>query len=417
MQALTVSEYGALPVGADGLPQHEFDHLCRLRDELGVAFFTEERHRGRWQLRFANMVGVVPLSSGGVLEILPKITADEADLDARVHLLHLLSETGQLPVAQGALRGLAETGVLTEAYFAHIVTAAASLARSGIPKAHIRTEAVTAFVKGRLDVAAHMSRQMGRPDRHEVRYSDLLVDTPHNRVLKAALNLIVRLSRRAETVRQARGLWAKLSEVRDTRPNYAAAKCLTFTRLTAAWEPLFALIAQLLRATPPDTRAGSGTRGPTWLFDMNALFETFVGHRLRLASHHPVQLNAWTRPLLTEESGQGRFELRPDMIVGPRKTPLLILDAKWKRISQPVHQDMAISDVRQIFAYGRVFNAASVGLTYPVRGTVPLVHRFRADAGGAPMGVIVLGLPVVPGGLRALDHTLRQAVAEAVAAL
>ena len=193
-------------------------------------------------------------------------------------------------------------------------------------------------------------------------------------------------------------------------PNSEACERLTFDRRTKHWAPLFRLITQLLRGLPSDTAAGFGAIGPAWLFDMNRLFEAYVVARLRRHTNLPVHSQGPGKHLLREHNGSSRFKQIPDIIVGPINAPLIIIDTKWKRIAEPVHQTVSAEDVRQIFAYGRVYGAKTVALAYPSNAGEPILREYASVDLGTNLSVLVISLPVSERNESFLDDGLQLAL-------
>ena len=80
------------------------------------------------------------------------------------------------------------------------------------------------------------------------------------------------------------------------------------------------------------------------MFDMSRVFEALLAARLRRALPDcSVDEQASHRFDL-----DGRFMLRPDLVVRRRGQPTLVLDAKWKRMGSSA--DVADADLRQAFA-------------------------------------------------------------------
>src|SRR5690606_2760085 len=118
------------------------------------------------------------------------------------------------------------------------------------------------------------------------------------------------------------------------------------------WEPVFKRARWLLAGLFPDVRTGD-TAGSALLFNMEKLFETVLGLRIRHAcdvlggAGLSVGLQGPVRNLAT--SG---FQLRPDITIQSGKGILAIVDAKWKRIDvDEPNAGVSSSDAYQMHAY------------------------------------------------------------------
>jgi len=78
-----------------------------------------------------------------------------------------------------------------------------------------------------------------------------------------------------------------------------------------------------------------------------------------------VRANSMTKTLLFEGEEE-RFRLRPDICISREGRIECIIDTKWKTLSDnAAHHGISESDIYQMFAYGKEFQAPRVVLLYP----------------------------------------------------
>lgn len=407
---IQVREHRCLDVGAaDGLSEAQVDFLCDLRARSGVRFFEEVREGRMWQLRFRHYVGAVALPGGQTLEILPKIGRTEDPQSVRANLMNMLAATGLFPSVEGALGSYASCDNLIEAYLLLACRMAWALVHGGLPRDYHRVQLTTPFLKGRWNVARQITRHAGRLDRHDVSIHVLTEDTPHGRFLKAGMARILRVARGQESQRLARSLLFLLDPLEKMELTWKNFQRLPFDRRHTRWRALLTLLAQLGRGTMSEAAQGREVLGPAWLFDMNRLFEGYVAQRLRLVHDGPVTTQRARRHLLRTAAGQGRFSLKPDIIVG--EPPTLIIDTKWKHLDEKRLEDaVADEDARQVFAYGKIYRAPRVALVYPSAGVSPRDHELRSNEAEGHLRVTLFEVPVGLGQDEALDERLRRLV-------
>ncbi|MCD8478448.1 MAG: McrC family protein, partial [Sulfurospirillum sp.] len=101
------------------------------------------------------------------------------------------------------------------------------------------------------------------------------------------------------------------------------------------------------------------------LFDMNVLFESYVGAYLKKKGLH-VSLQDRGKHLVEEPR---KFALKPDIVVTCKTNSekLIIADTKWKIIKE--EKDISQSDMYQLFAYGKKYANQTLYLIYPRDGT------------------------------------------------
>ena len=186
-----------------------------------------------------------------------------------------------------------------------------------------------------------------------------------------------------------------------------------FSRLNAHWEPLHTLVRQFLEQATPFLAAGGDALGMAWLFDMNELFEAYVAARLRrLVWPTAVRVQGPSRPLAQE----GAFDQRPDLVIGSPGAPRLIADTKWKQLGDAWTGDVAAADIRQVYAYGRLYGSPRVALLYPAWGSDPRTAMFHAADDGPDLAITVAELPMRRGDMKRLDDALVALVRDPVAA-
>jgi 5-methylcytosine-specific restriction enzyme subunit McrC len=422
--ALSVLEHGELPIGAGDAPRQlelaELDFLRSLCDRASKPFFSEHRTGCGWCVRFVHYVGAIGMPSGRTLEILPKI-ADlenrEDSVPTRRHLMRMLRDTDQMPAFQGDLDRYAASDHLVDAYLRMAADLAWNQIRAGVPRDYRREDLRTPFIRGKWLVARQLARSPLRYDRHEVRPDLFTVDTERNRLLKAGLASMARVARRHETVRLLRGVVTLLESVLDVAIDRGFLRrlvSLSFDRRNEQWRPLFQLITQFAKALPNDVAAGRESFGPAWLFDMNELFQAYLAKRLqRIAG--PLEIRERpTRPMASEVgTGQDRFRLIPDILVRRCGGPLIVIDAKWKRLDGANLADgLDDDDVRQVFAYAKIFRIQRAALVYPAGRPVPRPRvRFKTNEDASAVDIDVVEVPMREDQLGELDQRLRELIA------
>ena len=145
-------------------------------------------------------------------------------------------------------------------------------------------------------------------------------------------------------------------------------------RTNTAFHDLYRLATLFLSGDWQRTAGGHST-GFALLFPMNELFEKFIGRSLEraLAPPRTVRLQPTDRHALTSADGKSRlFALKPDVVIEELGERRVILDAKWKSLTfhaPDCKETLRVrqSDVYQMLAYARAYNAKRLVLIYPWR--------------------------------------------------
>ena len=379
-----VREYGRLPVGHDGLTEAELEYLVRVRDR-GLTFFTEERAQGRWYCRFGGYAGAIAMPGGRTLEVLPKIGSLD-DPATRALLMRMLSAADVAPALEDVAADYADSPNLIEAYLRFAANLALQQVRIGLVHAYRRLDQRIPVVRGRLLVARQLARLPERFDAHLVRTDEFVADTPVNRVIKAGIRRVARITQVTPTAAKCREAVMRMDAVGDfVGPPRALAEATRDFGGRAVLDRRHARLASLLKvlglladglgAAP---EAGVEAPGPTLMFNMSKVFEALLAARLRrVLPDCSIDEQASYRFDLG-----GRFMLRPDLVVRRQGQPTLVLDAKWKRIGSSA--DVADADLRQAFTYARILGVKDAALVFPkLDAGGPAVHEVQvADGSG-----------------------------------
>ena len=293
------------------------------------------------------------------MEILPKI-GGERDGAVRRALTRMLAVAWGLPVAESAPALLATQRedlleVVVRLFAERLLTAV----RRGLPHRYRRWEDDLPLLRGKLDVRRQFVRHAIRTDRLACTFDELSVDTPLNRVLKATVARLASVSRSAANQRRLAELVARFEFVGDS--SNPMREHVRLDRTNSAFHRLH-ILARLLLAGDWQSTTTGGDEGFALLFPMNDLFEEFIGRSLRVAlAPRSVCLQHTGRYALQDQQKQ-LFALRPDIVVDKNT----IVDTKWK-ILKPDEPNLGVnqSDIYQMLAYARAYNARRLVLLYP----------------------------------------------------
>ena len=142
-------------------------------------------------------------------------------------------------------------------------------------------------------------------------------------------------------------------------------------RTNKRWQDLLRLARLLLMDRFQTTTSGKSS-GFSLLFEMNTLFEEYVGRLVRRAvggSEFQVSLQAGRLYCLKEsETERGLFQTKPDILIRRGARVVHVIDTKWKRLSSRMddaRQDVSQADVYQMMAYGQLYRSPRLTLLYP----------------------------------------------------
>ena len=380
MPAYTLREWETLPHGeGDGcIPEHFAERIAALAKESTFAGsgggVLEDR---RNELRARGVVGVLA-TDGCSLEILPKIDfegqAGEAKQNAaiRKRLVYMLAVALDLKIETGQVTDLDwQRETLLEILIRIFCGKLTDAVRRGMPRRYSVQEDDLPALRGTLNLPRQFSRHAANPSRLACKFDELSEDIALNRIMKATVAHLFRMSRNASTQQRLRELafvYADISEVAVPALKWDE---VVIDRTNRAWQELFGMAQLFLRNRYQTTSAGLG-RGTALLFEMNALFEEYIGRLLTRAlagTEYRVTLQGGRLYCLTSlDDERPVFQTKPDILIWRAGQVVHVIDTKWKRMSSQIDdrkQGVSQGDVYQMMAYAQLYGAPRLTLLYP----------------------------------------------------
>jgi 5-methylcytosine-specific restriction enzyme subunit McrC len=381
MQSYTVREWDKLTYGdGDGqIPEQFADRLATLalhspfagRGGSGVL------EHGRHALRARGVVGILAAKDCS-LEILPKIdvasgeSVNRQNAAIRKRLIRMLAVALDLKVDLGTVTELAwQRETLLEILIRIFCDKLTEAVRKGMPRRYVEQEDDLSNLRGRLNVARQFTRHAVNPSRLSCRFDVLSKDTALNRVMKAAVAHLSRTSRSLANQQRLRELAFVYADIAEVPPSALLWGEIVIDRTNRRWQELLGM-ARLFLMNRYQTTTGGVGQGTALLFEMNALFEEYVGRlisRTLAGTDLRVSLQGGRLFCLTAEATErGLFQTKPDVLIRRAGTVTHVIDTKWKRISSRIDdpkQGVSQGDVYQMMAYAQLYRAPRLTLLYP----------------------------------------------------
>src|SRR6056297_2461027 len=370
MRSLTFREREGVSDGPAGeIGELEAEGIAKFAGRLPPGVLTW----GHRSLKFGPFCGVLQTEQLAI-EILPKIDhGSDSSEDMRGLLVAMLARAGEL----GAKRvGDADLGqqhshlldVFIEDFCGQVKS---TLRRGAIARYSERTENLNA-IRGRLELTEHLRANAFDRSHLLCRFDERSIDNPYNQALKAVLRILLGLALSPRTRALVAAFLHRFDEVSDRRVTVRGVAALRFDRTIRNWEPVFARAHWLLSGLYPDVRIGDAA-GSALLFNMEKLFETVLGLRIR----HACQVQAGARLSVGLQSpvknlATAGFQLRPDITVQSGDERVVIFDAKWKRLDLgEAKSGVSSGDAYQMNAYASRYRCKRLALVYPASRDCP----------------------------------------------
>ncbi len=380
----TVLEWGVLPYGedrgnSDTIPSCVADRLAAMAkvSPLSGRGGGGVLDHGRHALRARGVVGVLA-AEGATLEILPKIDITteggipERHAAIRQRLVHMLAVALDIRLDAGAFTRLDwQRDTLLEIVIRIFAERLTDAVRLGMPRRYVGHEDDLPTLRGSLDVIRQFTSHAVNPSRLACRFDQFSEDIPLNQIMKAVVSRLSRLARSTRNQRRLRELAFVYAETTDVPVSALPWDQVILDRANNRWHDLFRL-AQLLLMQRFQTTTSGDSRGFSLLFEMNTLFEEYVGRLVRRAvggTEFSVSLQGGRRYCLTETATQRElFQTKPDILIRRGEDVVHVIDTKWKRLASRMDdakQGVSQSDVYQMMAYGQLYRVPRLTLLYP----------------------------------------------------
>jgi len=252
---------------------------------------------------------------------------------------------------------------LLEIFIKMFLDEIAILTKQGLQAAYTSVEANERFYKGKLLASQNIKYNMVNKERFFVRYDNFNIDRPENRLIKSTLNFLLKQTSEGRNSQNATRLLTFFEGVAYST-NYEAdfSKSLT-DRSMNHYNKALSWCRIFLRGNSFTAFAGSKV-ALALLFPMEKVFESFVAAKLRKHIGNDVILRTKDSQYSLFDTPARAFALRPDMVLeyDGRK---VILDTKWKLLSNSRNHGISESDMYPMYAYSKKYSADSVVLIYP----------------------------------------------------
>lgn len=351
-KVISVFEHQRLKVGESGFKQEHLDALLKL-NEFHEGNYFEPISKG---IKFNQYVGVIQVN-GLTIEINPK--ADKGDDDNRWKgvLLKMLKASGKLKASSAGGANVKRQHLnLLEVYFELYLNELENLVHKGLIKQYRFDTKNTKALKGKLEFAGHIQKNIIHKERFYTRHQ--LYDTDHliHQILQNGLSIVDQFTKGSRIYDKVKRVQLNFPEVSIINITEKKLNSVKHNRKTDPYSYALELARLIILNYSPDIATGK-EKMLSLLFNMNDLWERYILKELKkFCDGTDIEvIGQATKPLWNNNS------LRPDIVL-KNGSDTFVIDTKWKR---PLSKSASISDLRQMYTYARFWNANKVVLLYP----------------------------------------------------
>lgn len=366
---------------------HEYAGNEENADALDFLRISYKRNVGD-VVTIKNYVGLIQMKNGYQVQVLPKVSFgdggdDQGNQRTKKVFLKMLRSMKDFPSKVFNTASLKVDQMnLYEIFINMYLQEARHLIKRGIKSAYITEEDNLRYYKGKLLVGQHMKANMVHAERFYVSYDEFHPNRSENKLIKATLLKLQKLTGSAENAKEIRQLLTAF-ELVEASTNYQKDFArVSIDRSTKDYEMLMKWSKVFLMNKSFTTFSGDST-SRALLFPMESVYESYVAQQIKKAfcpDGWDVSSQDKGHYLFVEPRRQ--FALRPDLVL-TRDDRVIIMDTKWKRLVDNERANYGISqaDMYQMYAYSKKYNTSEIWLLYPVNDEMRGHEDIQFDSG------------------------------------
>jgi len=342
------------------LPTEIFDALKSYAGDAELPYFSLTVNG----IRFKQYVGALQVGKF-TIEVLPKVDRNnQKESSAQRILIEMLRQSGFISVKSPTESNLRlNNNFILETYIQMFLEETWNLVHKGLIKTYHTEEGNEFALKGSLVFNRNIQKNIIHAERFYVRHTTYDREHPLNRILYKTINLISCLSVSPDIIMDIHILHVYFPELKDISVSDEFFQKIIWDRKTEVYRKAINIARLLLLNYHPDLSQGKNNV-LALMFDMNDVWETWFTRRLLWVSkkyYGTINIRPQTRKTFWTSNTGERILQKPDIIVEVNNKPEFILDTKWKIVNDRPSE----ADIRQMFAYNKLFNVNQAFLVYP----------------------------------------------------
>lgn len=400
MESITLIEHETLPIlperryGQKALSIPYANTLQRLEGKLPDKVFSWRHH----SIKFANYCGVICLGRL-TLEILPKIYGKETEPGScRNALIKMLVKARKIKLQKGAASSIKlQKYSLLDVFILHFCELLHTELMQGMIRHYIEKKENLNVIRGRLRVEQQFKLNLTHKERLFCQYDELSANNAHNQVIKFVLRQMVNKAFGVSARKKVGELLMRFDPINDVNVDLQMIDNIGFNRSTSRYEPIIQQCRWFLQGLHPDVLVGKDSC-MSLLFDMNKLFESYVGSVFRkLAREAGIRMREQgpQKYMMTrQDTEQQIFLMKPDMVFLDNENSLIsIADAKWKMLDEREKKlCISQSDLYQMASYAARYRVQRLAIVYPKQHHLKKKIDFNIQ--GTPVSLEVIPIDI-----------------------
>lgn len=359
---------------------HEFSGDDENADALDFMRISYKRNVGD-VITIKNYVGLIQMNNGYQVQVLPKISFDSGEdagnKETKRIFLKMLKSMKDFPskVFNNASLKVDRMNIY-EIFINMYLQEVRQLVKRGIKSAYVGQEDNLKFYKGKLLTSQHIKTNIAHKERFYVAYDEFYPNRPENKLVKATLLKLQKLTTSAENSKEIRQLLTVFEMVEPSTNYTKDFSQVKIDRNTKDYEMLMQWSKVFLLNKSFTTFSGKNT-SRALLFPMESIYESYVAQQMKkVLGPAGWEVSRQDKGYYLFMEPRRQFALRPD-IVCKRGDRTVIMDTKWKSLinSERANYGISQNDMYQMYAYSKKYKTSEIWLLYPLNDEM----RDRAD--------------------------------------
>lgn len=350
---------------------HDFSGSEENADALDFMRISYKRNVGDVVI-IKNYVGLIQLKNGYQIQVLPKISfdsnQDSSNKETKRIFLKMLKSMKNFPSKAFHDANIKVDHMnLYEIFINMYLQEVRQLVKHGIKSAYIEHNDNLHFYKGKLLTNHHIKKNIAHKERFYVSYDEFHPNRPENKLVKATLLKLQKLTKSAENSKEIKHLLTAFEMVEQATNYTKEFSKVKIDRNTKHYEILIQWSKVFLLNKSFTTFSGRNS-SRSLLFPMESVYESYVAKQIKkIMGSDGWEVSSQDKGYYLFMEPKNMFALRPD-IVCRRGDRTIIMDTKWKSLNrnERVNYGISQSDMYQMYAYSKKYNTSEIWLLYPL---------------------------------------------------
>ena len=350
---------------------HEFAGEEENSDVLEFMRIAYKRNVGD-VVSIKNYVGLIQIKNGYQVQVLPKISLSEEDdlgnEKTKKIFLKMLRSMKNFPSKVFNNANLKVDHMnLYEIFINMYLQEVRQLVKHGIKSAYVQQEDNLRYYKGKLLVNQHIKANIAHKEQFYVAYEEFHPNRPENRLVKATLLKLLKLTASAENSKEIRQLLAAFEMVAPSSNYQKDFARVVIDRNTKEYEILMQW-SKVFLMNKSFTIFSGRSSSRALLFPMESVYECYVAQQMKKTlGPYGWEISAQDKGYYLFEEPRKQFALRPDIVL-TKGNRIVIMDTKWKSLIDSERKNYGISqaDMYQMYAYSKKYQTSEIWMLYPL---------------------------------------------------